>query len=322
MSDHANNISSDKESGSWGGLCIIVLPIVLRYILSVIYRDNYYLPFIGLKVPWVISWIIYCVLIFANMTILFAVDRIRNTFCNAFSYSFIPAFLSLSFYYLESYPKLFLIVIGLMFVIIYIIPTVQLENKIEKARKLHKKLKIVKVKNRLFGRAYTRVAYIATIVVLGFFIACMFNPSLRKRGVAASVDAATYEVGDRNLMDMLDEHKEELIVLQDGRYSEASIEERLNALQVLLNIEISYLGLSDSVTLKTQDMESYIGGYYSEDDRTVLICTKYIEDREHKGAEDAVIATLHEGRHYWQYRIVEYAEENSFDLSLPIYRKF
>ena len=112
--------------------------------------------------------------------------------------------------------------------------------------------------------------------------------------------------------DLFEENKNELYKLQDDNYSKLSFEEKLNALQVVINIECSYLGLYP-VQLSSQCLcERDLAGYYDNSYRIIVI-DKEIVECEKYGTEYAVEVLLHEIYHAYEHQCVE--AMNSLDLS-------
>ncbi len=96
-----------------------------------------------------------------------------------------------------------------------------------------------------------------------------------------------------------------LSYLKQSVYRDLSMQEKLNALQTLLDIETQYLfDAPGEVELCCAATKDGTLGYYILGYSTIVISEKALNDRDR-----AVSCILHEARHAYQERVVQYLEE-------------
>lgn len=309
-------IRHDDESPMESFYWMVAISISIRSLVGgFIYRSNYYIPFVNKELSLFQGWFLYALLSIGNAFLFVFILDMERTFVSSIRYTLIPPFLSGIIFYMQTYRVQIFFIVVFMFVIISV-PIVQYIKKLKLARSKGKKLRKLKVFRRLGRESYGYLNNLAIVTLVLFLIAFFFIPSFDgKRTVVSNVKATSYEVPDDSIYTLLDENKEALLVLQDSRWKEASETERMDALQILLNVEISYFKISP-LQLQEKEMSEYKAGYYSSEDQIAYICPDYINSDE---SFDAMETTIHEGRHHYQYETVKYAEENGIDLSAPIY---
>lgn len=119
----------------------------------------------------------------------------------------------------------------------------------------------------------------------------------------ASAKPITYATNMRDLETttpsfLWEPNKEKLRLLSDKVYLTLAFQERVNALQELVNIECSYLGVSEPCQLVVKDLASYnIAGYYQDSQRIIALDKSYVEG---ESAFEAIGVLLHECFHCYQ----------------------
>jgi len=136
----------------------------------------------------------------------------------------------------------------------------------------------------------------------------------------------TYATNVRDLMSTVGEslwetNKESLKLLSGENYSQLNNQERLNALQELINIECEYLGV-EPCQLKMEELEESVAAQYGEMDRSISISPKYVEANV---SIYAIEVLLHEMYHCYQYDCVRNYERMLAaglqpDMELKYYR--
>lgn len=119
-------------------------------------------------------------------------------------------------------------------------------------------------------------------------------------------------------------NKESLKKLSEEIYPTLSFDERVIALQEVLNIECEYLGLEPVQLVVMSLKEKGLGGFYWDEARTIAIEISYVVDNEE--SLNALYALLHEVHHVMQYECVrEYEkikENGEINERLLIFREF
>lgn len=303
---------SEMEAFAWLVICSLSIRVIIGHLF---FRGDSFLPVLNRPLSSVHSWILFTILTFINTVFfIYILDMERNVM-DTIKYSIIPPFISGVLFYSQTY-RYQIFIISILLLVFVIVPTIRYILKKNMAKRKKKKLKKLKVFRRLYREAYRYSANLAFSVSVIFVIAFIFVPSFDGRRVyLPSVNAASYEVEDDSIYALLDENKEVLMTLQNDKWKEASVEERMNALQVLLNCEISYFKIQPlKIYMKT--MSKYKAGYYDVELKEAYICP---EDVKADTSEEAVETVIHEGRHHYQHQMIDYADQNDLDLSLPVY---
>lgn len=90
--------------------------------------------------------------------------------------------------------------------------------------------------------------------------------------------------------------------LREEVWSELETSEKLATLQIIANIESSYLGLPHSLTVGTEPMEEGTCAYYSDETKEIRINIDYLETSNPRNMCETV---CHESHHAYAHRIVE-----------------
>ena len=310
-------IRSDEESPMEAFIYLVCASVTLRILIGMFfYRSNYFIPFINMSLSIWSGWILFSLLAMINAIYYVFILKIERTIINSIKYAIIPPFLSALLFYAQTYIRQ-VVIIAILIAAVSIFPVIQYFSRLRTAKRKGKKLRKLKCYRKYTRESYKYVADIGIITMVIFLIAFFFVPSFDgKRAVVSSIKAETYDVDSESIYDLLEKSKEDLLVLQEGRWEEAPVDERINGLQALLNCEISYFKLSEGVLLKSKEMGEYQAGYYSAEERTAYISPELLEDVD---CFDACETTLHEGRHAYQNDVVRIAESNNYDLSEAIY---
>ena len=114
--------------------------------------------------------------------------------------------------------------------------------------------------------------------------------------VASQVEAT----GD--LLDSKPRVKKKLLQLKPEVWKELSLQDKVDLLQMVVNIECDYWGMIKGVRVATKTMEPYVHGLFQYDDNTIYINPKQVEQDTPWAALDTVI---HEQFHAYQYEMME-----------------
>lgn len=90
--------------------------------------------------------------------------------------------------------------------------------------------------------------------------------------------------------------------LREEVWSTLSIQERLDTLQVVVNIESSYLGLPHELTVGAEPMEENTIAFYRDAAHQIRINIEYLESMP---AYEMLDAVCHEAYHAYQYRLCD-----------------
>ena len=98
-------------------------------------------------------------------------------------------------------------------------------------------------------------------------------------------------------------HIETLRLLDDSYWPDLSLQERLDIMQCVANIEATYLGLPETITVKTGELQEGVLGSYHHTGRIIKISTSYLMSEINCGYSNLELL-LHEIFHSYQYWLV------------------
>lgn len=100
----------------------------------------------------------------------------------------------------------------------------------------------------------------------------------------------------------IDSSMDTLLLLQEEKWAQLTLPERLSVLQTVANIESEDLGLPEPLKVIGVSQDLSLGGSYDDADRTIQINLSNLQDST---AEETLDSLLHEVYHSYQHRLVE-----------------
>lgn len=168
------------------------------------------------------------------------------------------------------------------------------------------------IKNRLVKCKLGVVAIFCTyvtIIMSLLIISKIFNNNLLEPSVAA--------IKGTNQSMTINSEIDSILLLQEDKWKELSVKEKLNVLQIVANIEANYLGLSNEVNVSLSNFDENVLGAYDENSHSVKINIDYIENAM---ASELLKTCCHEMYHSYQYHLVEaYKRADNLDKELKIF---
>ncbi len=117
----------------------------------------------------------------------------------------------------------------------------------------------------------------------------------------------------------LDDHMDEVACVATEEWDSISVSEKVNVLQVIANIERTYLGIPYELNVAVDDTGKYTLGYYSDSRRIIAVSAYYLECAD---SWEIVNTICHEAYHSYQYSLVSLYEESPDELkNLYLFRK-
>lgn len=163
-------------------------------------------------------------------------------------------------------------------------------------------------KIRIYKKRFLKCLYFANICFSTMFLGIMaflgYNGTYSSNLIKADIEAARLE-----FMNM-DDCTKDLMNFEDDIWCNLSIAEKMNALQMLANIEAYQLGLPHELNVGTNNLDDNVGGCY--DIRTHSICVEY-ECLKDSKADYMVNLICHEAYHAYQFNLCEMV--NKYDLN-------
>ena len=127
--------------------------------------------------------------------------------------------------------------------------------------------------------------------------------------------AYTYEVHtniEQLQTDTFENNIDRLCLLKETKWIKLNTKEKLEILQVVLNIEANYLGLNKQLIIDSSDLKENTIGNYQNQTSIVTIDAEYLNE-EH--CIDVVEVCFHEAYHAYQYFMIDQLKKNKIDPS-------
>ena len=164
-----------------------------------------------------------------------------------------------------------------------------------------RKLKIIKVLARSFRESYNLFREIILPSMAAIcLIVIIFVPEIRNISYN-DTESTTMSSLNTDMKNLLDENEDELKKLRDSCYPTLTKEERLSALQVLVNCHLRHLQCESSPILRSADMEQYRLGYYNSAINMIVVNNSILM----ANSSSQVVQTIaHECKHVHQRECV------------------
>lgn len=154
-----------------------------------------------------------------------------------------------------------------------------------------------------------------SLVAIGMAIIMLFLGSgtiFGHSSIKATTGEAAQEQTIANNMDTI-------LLLQEDKWEQLTVKERLNVMQTVANIEAHFLGLPNELNVRASNLREHLLARYSDSTHTIYINLDHLEN-------DPVYAVLnsccHEAYHSYQRRLVDvYNETDKKFQNLRIYDK-
>lgn len=182
------------------------------------------------------------------------------------------------------------------------------------------------IKRRNYFRKTIRSAIVTVvgatqrIIGLGFLVILivaggnfLFGSSIIQSSVKPSDRADTYD-------QLLSESEETIALLDENIWTSLTVQEKAGALQIIANLERSYLGISNELNVCVANLEEEgLWGYYDDSTHEIVIDMDLLLNGS---AQDALQCLVHEAFHSFEHRMVDlYKEIDSSNKNLWIFRK-
>jgi len=152
------------------------------------------------------------------------------------------------------------------------------------------------------------IGLLCIMVVFGF--GGIFGSTIMNASVKSANESNIEEQTIANNIDTL-------LFLQEDKWAELTVQEKLNVLQTVANIENRYLGLSTELNVGAANLKEGLVGYYSDNTHEIVI---NMDSLQNSSAHECLDATCHEAYHGYQHRLIDaYNHANEADQSLLIY---
>lgn len=135
---------------------------------------------------------------------------------------------------------------------------------------------------------------IFSTVYLASVVGIIYSGAVITPNQTADTPVVNYSTIENNL--------ETIILLQEETWDDLSLQERMNVLQIIANIEASYLGLPHELNVISVVSDEETLGYYDDQTHTIAINIDFLQ----KGDSTDILETLtHEAFHAYEHRLVD-----------------
>ena len=156
----------------------------------------------------------------------------------------------------------------------------------------------------MIGMLYAFIAYGAIPFV--DYVPMADDASKVNKGIYSTIKPEVIDTNEEKWAIIAEPYIESLIHLKPGRWDKLEQKEKLNILQIIANIEATYLGLKTPVRVGTRFIGTDISGCYDNSKKTAYIC---IDRLEIQCPKESVKTLLHEMKHAYQHECVELLEK-------------
>lgn len=141
----------------------------------------------------------------------------------------------------------------------------------------------------------------------------LFGSSIIQSSVKPSVTSDSYN-------QLLSESAETIALLDENIWTSLTVQEKAGALQIIANLERSYLGISNELNVSVANLEEEgLWGYYDDSTHEIVIDMDLFLNGS---VQDSLRCLVHEAFHSFEHRMVDlYKEIDSSNKNLWIFRK-
>ena len=116
----------------------------------------------------------------------------------------------------------------------------------------------------------------------------------------------------------LESHKEDLALLAEDRWESLSLQQKLGVMQVIINVESSYLGIPIELSASCMNLDENVLSAYASSRQTVLFDSNTLSNGS---SYESLNCALHEVRHAYQHTLVDvYNEVDPAYQNLLVFR--
>lgn len=322
MRNSVKNIKGFLNSGNFKTiLFVFLIASIIKLILNYLGHSEWYCKLTGHQFSGLETTLIYYGILVGSVFFYLKLRRERFTWGHIFALSTLPFNIYLSlFFYKNKYIYSTIIVMFLLFsgADVYFFVSSYLE-----AKRRHRQNEAIWLRRDFLWSMIKNCGYTSTYV--GGL--CIYLLLVSNWGSGVDVfKEITYATNVRDLStttaeSLWENNKESLQLLAKDVYVQLSTQEKLNALQELVNIECEYLGV-EPCQLRMKELEVNVAAQYCENDGSISISPKYVNADISFNAIDVL---LHEIYHCYQYACIrDYAAMLAAglepDMELKYYR--
>lgn len=182
-------------------------------------------------------------------------------------------------------------------------------------QKIKNKARYKEIMLRRIGKSFAGMhCFVGTVLAL-FGVLCLFGTFEKDTNLYASIPATQKtEYTDAELQKL----EEAILHLKKETWDGMTAQERLDVLQVVVNIERGELGIPKTLKVVAQDMSEGQWGYYREYEWTIYVNKAYLEE---KSATELLDTVCHEIYHAYQWSLVKaYCKADDETRNLKLYQ--
>lgn len=256
------------------------------------------LPHYTLSASKAVLWGIFIVLIIVGVAITYRHRRNNVSLC-------INVLTPYEIYFIATYkgdmPIYTIVVLGVALFLsvayLFLVISPRIKNKSRKGTILKRRIKV-----GLLGARTIIVACLALLIVPVGINAIFGNSVFIKRVSAVSPERAEEYTISNNI--------EIVAKFEESKWNSLSSKDKIDALQVIANIEMRYLGLPHELNVIAKKLEESIVASYNDDEHIIMVNIDYLEG---SSAEEMLDSLCHEAYHAYQHSLVEVYDDIDYE---------
>lgn len=164
-----------------------------------------------------------------------------------------------------------------------------------------------KNRKRIRQKRMSRCVYASTCILTACMSALMISIGWYRFFGTSLMAASVPPTATEERITMSD-YQNTILKLQPEIWAQQTTKQRLDILQTICNIEVSYLGLPSPVTVEADLLPEILAGAYVDEIRLIRIDLNHLE----QDPVDCVLQTLlHEVHHSYEYRLADVYQSSS-----------
>lgn len=256
------------------------------------------LPHNSLSSSKTILWAIFIVSIIVGVSITYRRRRNNVSLC-------INVLTPYEIYFIATYkgdmPIYTMVVLGVALFLsaayFFLIISPQIKDKSRKGTILKRRTKI-----GLLGARTIIVSCLALLIVPVGINAIFGNSMFMKRVSAVGPERAEEYTISNNI--------ENVVKFEESKWNDLSSKEKIDALQVIANIEMRYLGLPHELNVIARKLEESTIASYNDDEHIIMVNIDYLDG---SSAEEMLDSLCHEAYHAYQHRLVDVYDDIDYE---------
>ena len=285
---------------------LLSFSLFINIVFKFFFLEEIYFEEFGISIRYRNLQFIYYTVFILNLILFYFFSERMRTYRNIITLGITPAvFISILRYMSMQYEIVFFIAILIIFYVIY--------NSLLVLHKFLNNVKRRKWKKWIYlaGKNIRQVINVLGLILFLMFISTKILEYRNTGNIVSSVETINNVEGD-----LWENNKNILILLKEENYTELSIEEKVAALQGIVDLETVYYGI-EAVMLRVEALkEEDLNGYYDSDNRVITVNKNVLD----LAADTVIEVVLHECYHAYQHACIGAVDWDNVNLNIRLYK--